>query len=144
MQLHPDHLKYFCKRLPERNEVFDFECDAHSPGYQVICTCGNDLFAVYKSEMPGLYVTCRHCRNAITVYDLRLYTAACCLGDRKDPFEPVAGACGCSELKVYVSFEYPEPEPDEPHDPNDISWCIANLVCENHNQNAEIIDDETA
>jgi hypothetical protein len=144
MQLHPDHLKYFCKRLPVWNEVFDFECDAHSPGYQVVCTCGNDLLTVYKSEMPGVYVSCRHCRNAIIVYDLRLYTAATYLGDRKDPYAPLAGPCGCSELKVYVSYEYPDPETDESNDPNDITWCIVNCACERHAHNVEIIDDETA
>jgi hypothetical protein len=143
MQLFPDHLKYFCKRLPELNEVFDHECDDYAPGYQVVCTCGNDLLAVFKSEMPGLYVSCHHCRNAITVYDLRLYTAASYLADRKDPFEPFVGPCGCPELKVYVCFEYPEPETDE-HDANDISWCVVICVCERHDHNVEIIDDETA
>jgi hypothetical protein len=47
-------------------------------------------------------------------------------------------------LRVYASYEYPEPEEDVPFDPNDISWCHIRCGCSAHQTLQEIVDDETA
>lgn len=143
MRLYPDHLVGVSKRLPVVNNVFPFKCDNGAPAYQLHCLCGREELEIWASEMPTVYARCTACNGLLVAYDLRLYPAASYI-IRPDPFNLVRLPCGCDQLQLYISFEYPQLEEDGDFDSNNVSWCYIRCCCRVHATEKAIVNDETA
>ena len=140
MDIYPDHLIYYVKRLSEKNSIFDWECKDLSPAYKIFCTCKNEKLKLFKSEMPKAYAICPECLNAIILYDLRLYPAATCLNE-PDLFSQIR--IGNEELfDIYVNFCYSD-DYYETKNNNDVTGYNL-FIIDKENKKYHIIDDETA
>ena len=142
MDIFPNHLIYYTKRLKSKNDILKWICDDLNPAYQIICTCGNKNFLVFKSEMPNSYSICQNCNTVIINYNLRLYPAAACL-NQKEIFTKFITEIDNDLFNVYVNFEYSD-EFDIIKDKNNITGF--NLIVKDIKTMKlyHIINDETA
>jgi hypothetical protein len=78
----------------------------------------------------------------ILVYDVRLYPAATPSRRAREPVSFSMG--GQTHFGVCIVYEYPELDPDQEFDQNDISWCEVYAIDEQGAVVGRVISDETS
>ena len=139
MKPHPRHVDGW---VVEANDRFPDEADDFHHFFKIQCECGRELFRLFESNKRSVKATCASCGRETLVYDLSRYPAASKLSG-VESFVPMSVDQGDSGLRVFVMYEYGEPDEDQKFDPDDISWCQVFVESKN-GQIKKVFDDETA
>jgi hypothetical protein len=136
----------FCPRNLANNIIdashrFEGETSDFHKYYQAVCTCGGELFELFESNLQTVHAVCTACSTRLAIYDLEYYPAATKLSG-PETFETMNPQC-TGPSRVFVQFEYGEPEPDVEFDANDVTWCAIYTETPNGDL-TKVFNDETA
>lgn len=138
----PDHIRKNC--YIGNDPLYYHLCERYEDGksfvYKLRCSCGCEMFTVYKDAHPTVYAQCQECKKMITVYDLQYYPSAVKVNGDRDVDKVVE-----NPVLVYMNYEYSDEfmvEDEVMFDENDITW--AKVFIADNGKLRMILDDETA
>jgi hypothetical protein len=115
---HPAHVCGFVRDAASGFPNDASECHHY---YQIVCQCGGRDFDILVSDRQSVVAVCAACGSHVLVYDLTCYPCAV-KREGAESFRP-SPSIPVRPTRIFVLYEYGEPEPDMEFDPNDITWC---------------------